>query len=145
MNKPITKLLPAIIALALAGCTSSAHRRGVLRHQIHPESDVAVNTEQARLRIRVLIEPFCGRVASAADQIMASTTNNAIRREALLWKIQAVPIMRETLFHPNPYLALGDTWVFLIQMDAYFQDGPGKQALADSAPTAAAACASLEK
>jgi hypothetical protein len=60
------------------------------------------------------------------------TTNQTIRREALLWKIQAVPIMRETLFHANPYIALGDTWVFLTQMDGYFQSGPGRQALGGS-------------
>jgi hypothetical protein len=49
------------------------------------------------------------------------------------------------LFHANPFVALGDTWVFLWQMTGYFQNGPGKQALGDSAPIAAAACESLEK
>jgi hypothetical protein len=133
------------MALLFVGCQSSAPGRGLLHQQIHPESDVSANAEQARLRIRVLVEPFCDRVASTADQIMASTTNQTIRREALLWKIQAVQVMRETLFHANPYIALGDTWVFLTQMDGYFQSGPGRQALGDSAPIAVAACASLEK
>jgi hypothetical protein len=95
--------------------------------------------------MRVLVGPFCGTLEASADQIMASTTNRSIRRGALLWKIEAVPILRETLFHPNPYMALGDTWVFLSQMAEYFQNGPGKQALGDSAPIAAAACKSLEK
>jgi hypothetical protein len=141
----LATLLVVAMPLLFVGCQSSAPGRGLLRQQIHPESDVSANAEQARLRIRVLVEPFCGRVASTADQIRASTTNQTIRREALLWKIQAVPIMRETLFHENPYIALGDTWAFLTQMDGYFQSGPGRQALGDSAPIAAAACASLEK
>lgn len=141
----LATLLVVAMALLFVGCQSSAPGRGLLHQQIHPESDVSANAEQARLRIRVLVEPFCDRVASTADQIMASTTNQTIRREALLWKIQAVPIMRETLFHANPYIALGDTWVFLTQMDGCFQSGPGRQALGDSAPIAAAACASLEK
>jgi hypothetical protein len=141
----LATLLVVAMVLPFVGCQSSAPGRGLLHQGIHPESDVSANAEQARLRIRVLVEPFCGRVASTADQIMASTTNQTIRREALLWKIQAVPIMRETLFHANPYIALGDAWVFLTQMDGYFQSGPGRQALGDSAPIAAAACASLEK
>ena len=141
----LATLLVVAMALLFVGCQSSAPGRGLLHQQIHPESDVSANAEQARLRIRVLVGPFCGRVASTADQIMASTTDQTIRREALLWKIQAVPIMRETLFHANPYIALGDTWAFLTQMDDYFQSGPGRQALGDSAPIAAAACASLEK
>jgi hypothetical protein len=95
--------------------------------------------------MRALVEPFCGQLEAAADQILASATNRAVRREALLWKIEAVPTTRGTLFHANPFVALGDTWVFLWQMTGYFQNGPGKQALSDSAPLAAAACESLEK
>jgi hypothetical protein len=144
-NGRAAKLLSIAMALVLVGCKSGAPRRGVLKRDIHPQEDVAVNTEQARLRVRVLVEPFCGSLESAADQIMASNTNQAIRREALVWKIQAVPTMGETLFHSNPFLALGDAWVFLWQMTDYFQDGPGKQALGDSAPIAVATCASLEK
>jgi hypothetical protein len=93
----------------------------------------------------VLVQPFCGGVAGAADQIIAGSTNYSIRREALVWKIEAVPILRETLFHPNPYLALGDAWAFLKQMETYFQNGRGKQTLSDSASVAVAACESLEK
>jgi hypothetical protein len=141
----LPKLLAAAMTLTLVSCQSGAPRRGVLHDQIHPEADVAVNTEQARLRMRVLVEPFCGGFEAAADQIIAGTTNPAIRRAALLSKIEAVPILRENLFHPNPYLALGDTWAFLMQLDDYFQNGPGKQALGDSAPIAVAACRSLEK
>jgi hypothetical protein len=144
-NAALPNLLGVAMALVLAGCQASAPRRGVPRQELHPQADVAVNAEQARIRIRVLVQPFCGALAAAADQIITGTTNNATRRAALVWKIEAVPILRETLFHPNPYLALGDTWVFLMQMADYFQNGPGKRALDDSAPIATAACASLEK
>jgi hypothetical protein len=144
-KRALAKLLAAGMALILAGCKSSAPDRGVLHEKVHPQSDVAVNTEQARLRMRALVEPFCGGLEAAADQIIATATNNAVRREALLWKIEAVPILREVLFHANPYIALGDTWVFLNQMVGYFQNGPGKEALGDSAPVAVAACESLEK
>jgi hypothetical protein len=132
------------VALALVSCKSSAPARGA-RHEIHPEADVAVNTEQARLRMRGLVGPFCGGLESAADEIIAGTTNRAVQREALLWKIEAVPTVRETLFHANPFMAMGDTWVLLWQMADYFQNGPGKQALGDSAQVAAAECESLEK
>jgi hypothetical protein len=141
----LAKLHAVATALVLVGCQSKAPDRGVLHEKIHPEGDVAVNTEQARLRMRALVEPFCGGLEAAADQIIAGTTNHAVRREALLWKIEAVPTLRETLFHANPYIALGDTWVFLRQMAEYFQNGPGKQALGDSAPIAVAACEALEK
>ena len=141
----LAKLLALAMTSVLVSCESTAPTRGVLHEQLHPAADVAVNTEQARLRIRPLVVPFCGELEAAADQIMAGTTNQAIRRNALLWKIEAVPIVRQSLFHANPFVALGDTWVFLWQMTDYFQNGPGKQALGDSAPIAAAACENLEK
>jgi hypothetical protein len=139
----LANLLGVALVLALAGCKSSAPTRGT-RHEIHPEADVSVNGEQARLRIRSLVGPFSGGLESAADELIAATTNRAIRREALLWKIEAVPTLRETLFRANPFVALGDTWVLLWQMAQYFQNGPGKQALGDSGVIAAAACLALE-
>jgi hypothetical protein len=141
----LASLVAVGLALALVSCKSSAPSRGIPRSQIHPEADVAVNAEQARLRMRALVGPFCGGLESAADEIIAGTTNRAIRREALLWKIEAVPTMREALFHANPFIALGDTWVLLWQMDEYFENGHGKRELGDSAGIAAAECVSLEK
>jgi hypothetical protein len=141
----LANLLAVTVPLLLVSCESKAPTRGVLHDQLHPQADVAVNSEQARVRTRTLVVPFCGELEAAADQIIAGTTNQTIQRNALLWKIEAVPIVRQTLFHHNPFVALGDTWVFLWQMTDYFQNGPGKQALGDSAPIAIAACEKLEK
>src|SRR6516225_5011336 len=149
MKKRISKLtlanlLAITVSLLFVSCESKAPTRGVLHDQIHPRADVAVNSEQARLRVRSLVVPFSGELEAAADQIIAGTTNQTIRRNALLWKIEAVPVVGQTLFHANPFVALGDTWVFLWQMTDYLQNGPGKQALGDSAPIAVAACKNLE-
>jgi AraC-like DNA-binding protein len=132
------------LALLAAGCRSMAPQRGVTG-DLHPRKDVAVNTEQARLRIRALVEPLCGTIVASADRISAGTTNRAIRREALLWKIEAVPALREALFRPNPFVALVDTWVLSWQMTDYFKQGRGKQALGDAAPIAVTTCQHLEQ
>ena len=42
----VAGLVGAGLALLLVSCKSSAPSRGV-RHEVHPEADVAVNTEQA--------------------------------------------------------------------------------------------------
>jgi hypothetical protein len=149
MKKPISKLtvakaLAVAVSLLFVSCKSIAPTRGPL-HVLHPPSDIDVNTEQARMRVRPLVVPFCSELQAAADQIIAGTANQTIQRNALLWKIEAVPAVRQTLFLPNPFVALGDTWVFLWQMTDYFQNGPGKHALGESAPIAVAACEKLEK
>jgi len=144
-SKPAFALaLMAGLALVAAGCRSVAPRQGPAG-RVHPRQDVAVNTEQARLRMRTLVEPVCGAIVASADSISAGTTNRAIRREALLWKIEAVPAMREALFQSNPFLAAGDSWVLSWQMIDYFEQGPGKQRLGDAAPMAVATCRQLEQ
>jgi hypothetical protein len=87
------------LALITAGCRSTAPRQGASGH-IHPREDVIVNAEQARLRMRTLVEPFCGAIVASADRIGAGTTNRAIHREALLWKIEALSGRRGYLGSP---------------------------------------------
>jgi hypothetical protein len=115
-----------------------------VRENIHSAEDLAANEQQIRLRIRALVAPYSGSIVESADRIRAGTTNRAIRREALLWKVEAVPALREALFRPNPLVAIGDTWVLIWQMTDYFEKGRGKQALGAASPIAAATCRYLE-
>ncbi|MCP5525116.1 MAG: hypothetical protein H7A46_26625 [Verrucomicrobiales bacterium] len=136
--------LIGVLSWMATGCRSVAPRQGTSGH-IHPRADIVVNSEQARLRVRALVEPYCAAIVKAADRISRDTSNPAIRREALLWKIEAVPAMRETLFQSNPFLALTDAWVLLWQMTDHFEKGSGARALGDLAPMAVATCQHLDE
>jgi hypothetical protein len=129
-----------LVALAGAGCQTT----GLEPSSIHGRSDTIATSEQLRLKMRSLVDPLCGEIVAAADLIANGTTNHAVQREALLWKIEAIPEMRKALFQPDAYTALVDTWVFSCQMRAYFEDGPGKEKLAGSHLQAAAACQQIE-
>jgi hypothetical protein len=83
-------------------------------------------------------------MASAADEIAASTASQTVRLAALEWKIEAVPAMRDSLFQPDPHVALVDAWVLLYQMSDYFERGPGKTRLGPASALAAAACRTSE-
>ena len=124
--------LLAGLALMAAGCRMATP--APVRENVHAADDLAANEQQIRLRIRALVEPYSGSIVETADRIRAGTTNRAIRREALLWKIEAVPALREALFRPNPLVAIGDTWVLIWQMTDYFEKGRGKQALGAASP-----------
>ena len=134
--------LLAGLALMAAGCRMATP--APVRENVHAADDLAANEQQIRLRIRALVEPYSGSIVESADRIRAGTTNRAIRREALLWKIEAVPALREALFRPNSLVAIGDTWVLIWQMTDYFEKGRGKQALGAASPIAAATCRYLE-
>lgn len=132
----------SILVLAVVGCQVAAPRQGI-ENAVHAPEDVAVSQQQVRLRLRALIEPLSGAIVASADRIMVGTTDRAVRREALVWKLEAVPALREALFRPNPFVAAMDTWVLTIQMGTYFESGPGRAALGDAAPAAVTTCQAL--
>jgi len=153
IERPLSHWIPSVngVCLALlgvliiagAGCRITAPTpKG--DEKVHDTGDFAANPQQIRLRMRALVEPFSGAIIESADRIMAGTTNHTVRREALRWKIEAVPTLRETLFRPNPLVAIMDTWVLTWQISDYFESGHGKAALGEAAPVALATCQHLE-
>lgn len=141
----IRQILPGAMLLAIIACGCRTSEPGhTLNPKIHAWPDAIVRQEQLRLKMRSMVDPLCGVIVAAADGILNSTTNHAVQREALLWKIQAVPEMRKALFQPDPYTALADTWAFSCQMREYFEHGPGKEQLAGAHQQAADACQQIE-
>ena len=103
-----------------------------------------MNTQQIRVRMRALVEPLSAVIVTNADRIRETAPNRDVQREALLFKIQAVPALREALFRPDPFNAILDSWVLTQQMSDYFETGRGRNALGDAAPKAIAVCRFLE-
>lgn len=95
-----------------------------------------MSANQIRLRMRSLVEPFAGEIEQTADTITAGTTDRSVKRAAIQWKIEGVPAVRGTLFQPDPFIAVFDTWVLTNQMANYFESGPGRRALGSAAPLA---------
>jgi hypothetical protein len=100
---------------------------------------------QVRLQMRALVRPMCGELVQAADAIISGTTNRAVQRAALHWKIEGVPVLREALFQPDGFTAAFDTWVLCNQMADYFEKGPGQESLGAASAQAAATCRRMEE
>jgi hypothetical protein len=113
--------------------------------QVQKRGDIAVTSEQVRVRARSLVEPLTAIVRDASDQILTSTHDPDVRRAALLWKIEAVPALRAALFRPNPLLAVFEAWVFAWQMLDAFESGPMKDVFGAAQPIAVQACQRLEE
>jgi len=135
-------LLFGIVTLVGAGCKVAAPKQEI-ENTVHAREDLAVTDQQVRIRMRALVEPLSGAIVESADRIMAGTTNRSVRRAALVWKIEAVPALREALFRPNPFVATMDTWVLTLQMREYFESGPGGETIGDAAPVAIETCRAL--
>ena len=142
--KTRTTLGTLLLCLVACGCHFAMPERK-LNASLHSQKDVAATYDQVRLRVRSMVGPACGVIEQAADQIIAGTTNAAVQRAALLWKIEGVPALRAALFQPDPYTAQFDSWVLCYQMANYFEIGPGKLSLGEASPIAVAACHHLEE
>lgn len=75
---------------------------------------------------------YSGEVEAAADKIIQESPSPVAKRQALVWKAEAIPVLQTTLLNTDPVAAVLDTWVFLYQMEAYMNRPELKQRLGES-------------
>src|SRR5262249_3711069 len=139
----ISMAMAIAVCAAVSGCTV---RRPSMKFgsEVQSSRDIAVTENQVRLRLRATLHPMCGAVEQAADEIIASTDDRAVKLAALTWKCDAIPALREALFQPDVATAALDTLVLCIQMGDFFETGAGKKALGPLSDRAVAACRSMQ-
>jgi hypothetical protein len=81
--------------------------------------------ETLRMRMHEYSITFAADVDLAATSIERQAADATVRRNALLWKVRAIPEMRKACFRLEPVGALVDAWIFARQMDQLFRDGAG--------------------
>lgn len=84
-------------------------------------------------------------IEQAADSIQGTSTDPAVRRNALLWKISAIPLVQEAALRTDPLIAAADLYGFTIQLSAYLTTGSGRTSFGAEQPIATAAAASAER
>ena len=88
---------------------------------------------------------FSSIIESTADSIGARSRDPTVRRNALRWKIAAIPLIEEASLRPDPVVATGDLWGFALQLSDYLERGDGRDAFGDQQPLAVAAADTLER
>jgi hypothetical protein len=114
------KIFVAIIGIMISGCAA----RG--------KNDITTSVQWNALQesyLREELEEFQNRVQSltesTADKIRAENSDREVRKNAILWKIRAAKIVRDTVSHPNASTALIETWVCYLRMLSYLKEGDG--------------------
>jgi len=87
---------------------------------------------------------YSTEVEVAADKIISESPSPVARREALVWKAEAIPVMQTTLLNTNPVAAVLDTWVFIFQMTAYMDQPDIKRRFGPSHPIVVATLQNME-
>src|SRR5262245_16046565 len=146
----ILEMMRIPIAMALAFCVAvsgcSVRRASMgFGSEVQSSRDIAVTENQVRLRMRATVHPMCGAVEQAANEIIASTDDRAVKLAALTWKCDAIPAIREALFQPDVATAALDTLVLCIQMGDFYETGAGTRALGPLSDRAVTACRSMQE
>lgn len=82
---------------------------------------------------------------SAADSIRAASTDADVRRNALLLKISAIPLVQEAALRTDPVIAAADLYGFTIQLSDYLGTGAGSHSFGAEQAIAVAAAADAER
>ena len=86
---------------------------------------------------------FAATVEDSADTITRTTTDVTVKKNALLWKMNAVPASLTATVHPDPLANLLDLWALSAQMEQYFNEGPGRELFGSQQGVAVAASREL--
>src|SRR6478735_4941808 len=134
-------------ALALVGCLAligTASCAGAQRQTKFIEENEAIQASSAEMNLEIveLARVTSAYLEEAADEIRDESTDDDVRREALLWKVNAIPQIQAVALQPDPLVSGLDLWAFILQMRNYYTTGAGAKALG---PHAAVAVSAIDK
>jgi len=126
-----------IAAALLAVSVSTACAPKVSRRQtdiMERTGKVSVSTAVLRARVNDLADRFAGKIERTADQIIAETEDDGVRRRALMMKVDTIPAVYAAGFRVDPLAGAIDLWGFAFQFDQYMESGPGRSAFGTQHP-----------
>ena len=104
-----------------------------------------ISPEELRVRVRALVRPILGIIEENADRIIANTSDPAVRRGALVLKIEMTTTMLAALLRSDPVLALADAWGYTLQVENLLARPESQARYGQSAHMASEALALVEK
>ena len=106
--------------------------------------EARITSAQLRTWTNDFILDFADRIEEAADQIKSRESSPEIRRNSLLWKINAIQAGFRAASGRDALIAFADVWILCRQMTVFFEAGAGKDVFGDSQDIAVTTAKLLE-
>jgi hypothetical protein len=136
------RLALLLAVLTLFGCATHAPRQTRFMQSV---AGIELPARELQIRIYDFSDRFANVVETAADSIVAASSDPEIRRRAMHWKFFAVPAVHRAVFQFDPLAATVDAWVLCVQMREYFETGAGHARFGRQQAIAVTACRLLEE
>lgn len=131
----------AMVLLSVGACAGGQRQSTLIRQQ----DSVMASTAELRFEVVELARAVTGEIEAGADGVREVSTDPDVRREALLWKVNAIPQVQTAALQFDPFVAGMDLWTFLAQMRNFFASGEGAVAFGEHAHIAQEAMARAER
>jgi hypothetical protein len=104
-----------------------------------------VKTREMELLMQGLGARCTGQIELAAQMIQDQTEDPLVRENAILWKVNAIPLFYQASFTPDPVGALIRIWVLGAQMRHFFTTGAGREVFGDQQSVGVATAVKIER
>ena len=121
--------------LLAAGCLSGDSTRKA--SSLKSTKNVQSSAPELSSRNQSMLALYSAEIEVAADRIISESSSPVAQRQALVWKIEAIPVLQSSLLNTDPVAAALDTWAFIFQMTAYMERPALKEKLGESYPIVA--------
>jgi hypothetical protein len=129
------------VGAGLLGRLTSAFAPKVERRQTEimaKTGAVKLSSVELRARVNDLADRLAGRLERTADRISTEARDEAVRRRALAFKVDAVPAVYAAAYRTDPLAAALDAWGLVFQIRDYVATGAGRDAFGSQQPVAQA-------
>ncbi|MCI0337119.1 MAG: hypothetical protein L0226_06060 [Acidobacteria bacterium] len=79
---------------------------------------------------------FSATVEDTADKIARKSSDEKVKTNALIWKMNAIPACYTATVHHDPLIILLELWSLSAQMEQYFTTGAGRDLFGEQQPLA---------
>jgi len=129
------------MVLLSVGCALFSQHQGLLEHQT---PDARITSAHLRVWTYDFILDYADRIEEAADKIKAQEASPEIKRNSLLWKINATQAGFRAASRRDALSSFADVWVLCRQMTMFFETGAGKESFGSSQEIAVITSKGLE-
>ncbi|PTX42181.1 hypothetical protein C8P64_2598 [Christiangramia gaetbulicola] len=111
-----------ILVFGIQGCTAQKNKKSV-----GPGGgEIEISQQELSSTMNDFFYRFERSITESADSIMKASPDPAVDKEALIWKMNSIPVANTAIYNSDPFLGYIDMAVFTYQMKLYFEKGAGR-------------------